>query len=241
MKNLRKLAAVAVLAAFIVGCSRLSDGVPEDAKDAAITSPKMASTGGPYALLLSTTLSSVATTVTVTDGSYAPLGSPAFVIGIDTEKLYVTAISGNSWTATRGYGGTSAAAHTPWVPVTILSGSGGAASGTTWQTVTSGQTATLLPTDGVRFDTTAIGDAGAATAVLPSIPTSGEIHTGCWISWEAGASPIIQASAVDGGAVMQPFTGQSASGVAGMTTWTKISTPGACPSWKYDGSEWVLQ
>ncbi len=112
----------------------------------------------------------------------------------------------------------------------------------TTATVVSGQTYAILPTDIVRLDTSNSADAGGLKVILPSSPGNQQLVTTCWIAWAATpVSPVVQASAVDGGAVMQPFAGQAASGAAGMTTWTAIGTPGACPTWKYDGSEWVRQ
>jgi len=230
------------LLALLVGCTSAPSVAIVDAGPVDASVSHQMKSAGPYALLLSSALTSVATSLTVTDGSLAPLGSPNFTIGIDAETLYVTAISGNSWTATRGYAGTSAAAHNAWVPVTILSGSGGAASGTSWQTVTSGQTATLLPTDGVLFDTSNSADAGTATAVLPSTPGAGECHPTLWKVWASSpVPPRIAANAVDGGALMVPYAGMAASGAAGLSTWTANTTPGSPATWCWDGSEWMLR
>ena len=112
----------------------------------------------------------------------------------------------------------------------------------TTATVVSGQTYAALSTDVVvRLDTSNSADAGGLKAVLPA-PYTGQVVTTCWIGWaESQVPPTVMASAADGGAVMQPYSGQAASGAGGMTTWTTITTPGACPSWKYDGTEWVTQ
>ena len=112
----------------------------------------------------------------------------------------------------------------------------------TTATVVSGQTYAALSTDVVvRLDTSNSADAGGLKAVLPA-PYTGQVVTTCWIGWAASqVPPTVMASAADGGAVMQPYSGQAASGAGGMTTWTTITTPGACPSWKYDGTEWVTQ
>jgi len=112
----------------------------------------------------------------------------------------------------------------------------------TTATVVSGQTYSALSTDvTVRLDTSNSADAGGLKAVLPA-PYTGQVVTTCWIGWAASqVPPTVMASAADGGAVMQPYSGQAASGAGGMTTWTTITTPGACPSWKYDGTEWVIQ
>lgn len=112
----------------------------------------------------------------------------------------------------------------------------------TTATVVSGQTYSALSTDvTVRLDTSNSADAGGLKAVLPA-PYTGQVVTTCWIGWAASqVPPTVMASAADGGAVMQPYSGQAASGSAGMTTWTTVTTPGACPSWKYDGTEWVIQ
>jgi len=112
----------------------------------------------------------------------------------------------------------------------------------TTATVVSGQTYAILPTDIVRMDTSNSADAGGLKVVLPSNPGNQQIITTCWLGWATSpVPPTVCASAVDGGAVMQPYSGQAASGAAGMTTWTAITTPGTCPSWKWDGTEWVIQ
>ena len=115
----------------------------------------------------------------------------------------------------------------------------------TTATVVSGQTYSALSTDvTVRLDTSNSADAGGLKVVLPSSPFNGQVVTTPWVGWAAAqVPPTVMASAVDGGAVMVPYTGQAASGAAGMTTWTTITTPGAGngPSWKWDGTEWVTQ
>lgn len=110
----------------------------------------------------------------------------------------------------------------------------------TTHTVVSGQSYAALPTDIVRMDTSNSADAGGLTVILPGNPGNQQILTTCWVGWAASqVPPVVNASAVDGGALMQPFSGQSAS--LTFTTRTAVTTPGACPSWKYDGSEWVVQ
>ena len=118
-------------------------------------------------------------------------------------------------------------------------GSSACPAGFTTHTVNSGQTYAVQPCDLiVRL----VEDAGAATAILPSNPTNGETHTLPWLAWSSASPtpPVINANAVDGGAVMVPFAGQASSAPGGLTTWATINTPGACGTWKWDGTEWVM-
>ena len=55
-------------------------------------------------------MSATATTLTVVAGGPTAPTSP-FTITIDGEQMLVTAVSGNTWTVTRGYNGTKAALH----------------------------------------------------------------------------------------------------------------------------------
>ena len=50
------------------------------------------------------------TTITVADASSFP-SSAGFAIWVDDEEMYVTAMSGATWTVTRGYNGTAVATH----------------------------------------------------------------------------------------------------------------------------------
>ncbi len=110
--------------------------------------------------------------------------------------------------------------------------------GYTVATVNSGQTYAVLACDRViRF----IEDAGAGTAILPSSPAYGETHTLPWLAWSSASPtpPVINANAVDGGAVMVPFAGQSSSAPGGLTTTTTVNSPGSTGTWMWDGTEWV--
>ena len=111
-------------------------------------------------------------------------------------------------------------------------------------TVLSGQTYAMLSTDAVVLFDTTILDSGAAMAVLPSGPTNGEAHTVCWPIWDAGLNPIVAANAVDGGALMTPFVGQTVSGNTGLTTQTALGDAGVggvCKTWKWNGASWTFQ
>ena len=117
-----KLRVAALLLATAVACVVAWRLGVHSSPPAAAGSPRMAATsGGPYALLLSSALTSSSTSLTVTDGSLAPNGSPPFTIQVESEQMLVTAVSGNAWTVSRGYGGTTAVAHNPWLQVAILS------------------------------------------------------------------------------------------------------------------------
>ena len=50
------------------------------------------------------------TSITVTSSASFP--SAPFIIGIDTECMLVTNVSGTTWTVTRGYESSTAATHT---------------------------------------------------------------------------------------------------------------------------------
>jgi hypothetical protein len=67
-----------------------------------------------------TAVTAAATTVTVTDGSIFDTGD---VIQVESEYILVTGISGNALTITRGYAGTTAAAHNDALPVYLVSNS----------------------------------------------------------------------------------------------------------------------
>jgi hypothetical protein len=59
------------------------------------------------------------TTITAASSSTGVPATP-FAIQIDTEQLWVSAISGTSWTVTRGYNGTTAASHNDKSVVTVV-------------------------------------------------------------------------------------------------------------------------
>lgn len=63
-----------------------------------------------------------ASQTTVTVDSSAGYPEPNFVVTIGTEKLLVTAVSGVTWTVTRGHGGTTAASHADNLAVAFTSG-----------------------------------------------------------------------------------------------------------------------
>lgn len=94
----------------------------------AVTTARDGSAFYPTATTLSATITSGATSLTVTSSSGFP-GSGSFTILIDSEQMTVTAGAGTTtWTVTRGVNGTSAAAHNGGVPVFYYqSRTGGAA------------------------------------------------------------------------------------------------------------------
>lgn len=181
----------------LVGCSPV--GAPGSGAPDASATHRLAA-GGPYALLLSGTITSSSSSLTVTDGSLAPLGSPGFTIQIDSEQLLVTAISGNVWSVTRGINSTSAAAHTQFVAVTILSA----------PTIDAGQFT-------LAGDVTGLGNANAianvtatnffTTTPSATVTTTGSTATSCWsepaetasTSYDYIATVVGQNTPTDGG------------------------------------------
>ena len=217
--------------ALLLGCAQPQSSPTPDAPK-----PRMAMAAA-YALLLNGQASAASTTISVTLATAAPGGSPNFAIQIDSEQLFVTGISGSVWTVTRAYASTTAAVHLNGASVTILSGPIGG--GGTAATPDAGSVYQILPTDAVvRLNT----DAGLVSVSLPAPSGPGEAHTACWLGWGSGLiPPVVNAAAVDGGALMMPFAGLASSAPGGLTTWTAETTPGACATWKWDGTEWVIQ
>ena len=64
--------------------------------------------------------STSATTITVSSSAGYPSGATLFRIGIDNELMFVTNISGTTWTVIRGIEGTSAATHSNSAAVNAL-------------------------------------------------------------------------------------------------------------------------
>ena len=114
--------------------------------------------------------------------------------------------------------------------VTVNAGGAG-----TVATVASGETYALLSTDIIiRFDTTG---GTTATANMAAGRFVGQRILFYWWAWGAGqVAPTINAPA---GQNLVPFSGQAASGAAGLAATTSISTPGASYALEWDGTEWV--
>ena len=69
-----------------------------------------------FSTTLVNTISTANTSITVAANT---LSAAPFIIQIDSEYLYVTANTGTTWTVTRAYNGTTAAAHTSGATVTL--------------------------------------------------------------------------------------------------------------------------
>ena len=117
--------------------------------------------------------------------------------------MLVTAISGNVWTVTRGYAGTSAAAHNPWVAVTILTSGCEAGAGGGLGTVMLFGGATGTSVDG-SIPTSLVLDAGSfVTGLLPlsniTYGTSDQILVtnsgGTGLQWVTGTGDVVYTDA----------------------------------------------
>ncbi len=116
-----------------------------------------------------------------------------------------------------------------------VAASGG--SGGTAQTVVSGETVTLLPSDRVvRFDTSG-GTTATANMVAGTSP--GQRVLFFWFDW-VPATPTAPTINAPAGQNIAPATGLLAThGSAGLVTTTTMPTPGATFALTWDGTEWA--
>jgi len=109
-------------------------------------------------------------------------------------------------------------------------------------TVVSGGTLAATYSDcPVRLDTSNSLDAGTATYSLTATPFNGEWHSACWMSWADASAVAPTVTSADGGATLVPFSGLASPAPGGLVGSTTVSTPGACWTGRWDGSEWVPQ
>jgi len=117
--------------------------------------------------------STSATTLTVTSASTFP-GTGNFRIKIDTELMLVTAVSGNTFTVTRGIESTTAATHLNLAPVTHILTAGGLAQYVS-DHAGSGPSTTLTASSFTwvnQQDATATNGTGSVLFTLPSSTAS---------------------------------------------------------------------
>src|ERR1019366_603535 len=123
-------------------------------------------------------------------------------------------------------------------PGTVSAANGGLVC--TPHTVVSGQTYAAATGDcPIRMDTSNSLDAGTATYSLTANPFNGEWHSACWLSWADASAVAPVVTSADGGHTLVPFSGLASPVPGGLAGSTTVSTPGACWSGRWDGSEWV--
>lgn len=106
----------------------------------------------------------------------------------------------------------------------------------TSNTVTGGQTYTVLTTDAaIQLDSS---NGQAPIAVLPLPAYIGETHAFVWFAWNASqVPPEIQSGG--GGRLMSPITGMAQSGSSGLVAQTNFTQPGQFALYVWNGTNWL--
>ncbi len=108
-------------------------------------------------------------------------------------------------------------------------------SGYTTQTATSGQVKTMAATDRVLIADTS----GGTTATFNLVPGT-TIGQPLFIKWWKGSVTKPTINAPTDTNLMEPFTGQTADGAAGLAAEADLNTPWKTGTWYWSGTYWLL-